>query len=135
MSILNRMSGWHKSTWEFIVSLFLIIGPPLGMAFHCAYQVSIGNGHEQFQLGFVDIPTYLGAGASYLDVLILNCFAVLALLAGLGFRYYYFRHERDFIKKYNIEAETGFKSIFKSSSRSKGGDSYDSDGGGFDGGD
>ncbi len=135
MPLLSRMNEWHKSTWEFIVSLIALLGPPLGMAFYCAYQVSIGSGHEQFRLGFVDVPKYLGAGASYLDVLILDVFVVLALLAGLGYRYYYFRHERDFIKKYNIDAETGVKSLFKSSSRTKGNGNYDSDGGDFGGGD
>ena len=103
MGILNRMSEWHKSTWELAVSLVAILGPPIGVAVHCAYQVSIGNGHEQFRLAFVDVPKYLGAGASYLDVLIFDVLVGLALLVGLGYRYYYFRHERDFIKKYNIK--------------------------------
>lgn len=133
MGILNRMSEWHNSTWELAVSLVAIIAPPLGVAFYCAYQVSIGNGHEQFRLAFVDVPKYLGAGASYLDVLILDAIAVLALLVGLGFRYYYFRHERDFIKKYNIETETGIKSLFKRPSRSKASSNDDGESGGFGG--
>lgn len=109
--------------------LVAILAPSLGVTFHCAYQISIGNGHEQFRLVFVDVPKYLGAGASFLDVLILDALIVLALLVSLGFRYYYFRHERDFIKKYNVEAETGFTSLSKGSSRSKG--ISDSDGGDF----
>ncbi len=137
MNILSRINEWHKTTWELVVSLFAFIAPPAGMAFHCLHQVVIGSGHEQFRLDFVDIPKYLGAGASYLDVLIYDVFVVLALLVGLGYRYYYFRHERDFIKKYNIKAETGFKSIFKSRSGSRGSGDNDNDngGGGFDGGD
>lgn len=117
------------------MSLFALLGPPVCMALHCVHQVVIGNGHEQFRLAFVDVPKYLGAGASYLDVLIYDAFVVLALLVGLGYRYYYFRHERDFIKKYNIKAETGFKSMFKSSSGSRGSGNNDSGDGGFDGGD
>jgi len=135
MPILNRMNEWHKSTWEFIVSIIALVGPPMGMTIYCAYQVAIGNGLEQFQLEFVDIPKFLGAGASFLDVLILNCLIVIAIWGGLGYRYYYYRHERDFIKKYNIDADTGFKSIFKSSSRSRGNSNYDNDGGDFGGGD
>lgn len=57
-------------------------------------------------MAFVDVPKYLGAGASYLDVLILDVFIILALCVGLGLRYYYDRHERDFIKKYNIKVKT-----------------------------
>ena len=105
MSILDRMNSFSETTLGFILWLFPIVGPPVGIALHCVYQVSIGNGHEQFRLAFVDIPKYLGAGASYLDVLILDVLIILALCVGLGLRYYYFRHERDFIKKYNIKVK------------------------------
>ncbi len=124
MSILDRMNNWSESTLGFILWLFPLVGPPVGIAFHCVYQVSIGNGHEQFRLGFVDVPKYLGAGASYLDVLILDALIILALFVGLGFRYYYFRHERDFIKKYNIKVKTGPKYSSDSKERDSG---YDYD--------
>jgi hypothetical protein len=117
--------------------MIALIGPALGTAVYCAYQVSMGNGLLQFRIGFIDVPKYLGAGASYLDVLILDGLIVLALIIGLGYRYYHFRHERDFIKKYNIDAETGFKSLF--SNKPRGGGNYDrydsSDHGEFDGSD
>jgi hypothetical protein len=70
-----------------------------------------------------------------LDVLILDGLVVLALIIGFGCRYYHFRHERDFIKKYNIEAETGFKSLFSNKPRSGGKNShYDSNDHGDSGG-
>jgi len=118
--MLRRIDEWHKSTWEFIIAMVAMIGPALGTAVYCAYQVSLGNGLLQFRLSFIDVPKYLGAGASYLDVLILDGLIVLALIGGFGYRYYHFRHERDFIKKYNIEAETGFKSLFSNKPRSGG---------------
>jgi len=90
----------------------------------CPLARSIGNGLLQYRLGFIEVPKYLGAGASYLDVLILNACAVLALLIGIGLRYYHYRHERDFIRKYKIEGETGFKSIFSPSKSNNSGGSY-----------
>ena len=135
--MLRRIDEWHKSTWEFIVAIIAMIGPAVGTAVYCAYQVSMGNGLAQFRLGLIEVPKYLGAGASYLDVLILDVLIVVALAGGFGYRYYYFRHERDFIIKYKIDAETGFKSLYPNNAR--GGHnprSYDSsDIGDFNGGD
>jgi hypothetical protein len=64
--MLIRIDEWHKSTWEFVIAIIAMIGPALGTAAYCAYQVSMGNGLSQFRLGFIDVPKYLGAGASYL---------------------------------------------------------------------
>jgi len=122
--MLRRLSEYHRSTWECIISLTFVLGPFLGNLVHCAYQVSIGNGLLQYRLGFIEVPKYLGAGASYQDVLILNVCAVLALLIGIALRYYHYRHERDFIRKHKIEGETGFKSIFSPSKSSGSGSSY-----------
>lgn len=69
--------------------MFFLVGPFLGNLVYCSYQVYLGNGLLQYRLGFIDVPKYLGAGASYLDVLILNVCAIVALLIGIGLRYYH----------------------------------------------
>jgi hypothetical protein len=118
--MLQRISEWHKTTWELIGGILAIILPALGTAAYCAFKVASGEGHEQFRLGFVDIPKYLGAGASYLDILILDGMMVVALVVGFGLRYYHYRDERDFLKKYKIKGETGFTSDLKPSKGSSG---------------
>ncbi|MAM89513.1 MAG: hypothetical protein CME36_19610 [unclassified Hahellaceae] len=106
--MLRHIAEWWKSTWQFLITIAALALPPLCLTGYCWYKVATGEGAEQFRLGFVDIPKYLGAGASYLDVLILNICVLLVLAVGFAVRYYQYRHERDFMRKYGIKGGTGF---------------------------
>ncbi len=66
----------------------------------------------------MDHPVLTNLGVSYLEVLIADIATLVALLVGLLIRYNYYKDERDFIKKYKLNAKTGFYQDFKNSSGS-----------------
>ncbi len=80
----------------------------LGVLVHCIDKVLRGEGLEPFKLGNVPIPKFLRAGASYQDALILMIVAVQSLMAGLFFRWRYYRLEDDFKNKYKIKDKSSF---------------------------
>ena len=111
--MLRRLSEFHRSTWECIISFIAMVGPILGVIVHCIYQISMSNALVQFRLGPIESPKYFGIGASYQDVLIFHVCIFIALIVGIALRYYHYRDERDFMRKYNVKDQTGFGSLFK----------------------
>lgn len=71
-------------------------------------KVIHGEGQAEFRLGNVPIPKLLGAGATYLDVLILLSAAEIAMLGAILWRYKEYREEEDFKKKCGITEKRSF---------------------------
>ena len=117
-------SSFEETNFGFAVFLFVTITPMLGVMLHCGYNIYSGNALETYDLIIMGHPVLTSLGVSYLEVLIADVVTFFALIIGLAFRYYYYRDERDFMKKYNIKGKTGFTSDFNSKSSS--GNSYDS---------
>ena len=87
---------------------FILWGITLGPLVHCIDKVIKGQSLEPFRLGNVPIPTFQGAGATYLDVLILFLVAFVAVNIAILIRYNQLRNERDFKKKYGIKDDKSF---------------------------
>ncbi|TNC85834.1 MAG: hypothetical protein CSH37_06285 [Thalassolituus sp.] len=98
----------------FAILILASVVPILGVMIHCGYNIYLGNGLETYDLVIMDHPILTNLGVSYVEVLIYDAFAFLVLVIGLLFRYYHYRDERDFMKKYNLKGKTGFGSDFKS---------------------
>jgi len=82
--------------------------PLLGVLALCIDKVVKGRGLDAFMLGNMPIPKLLGAGASYLDVLIFMLIATLLLTIALFVRWRHYRLEDDFKKKYGIKDKSSF---------------------------
>ena len=87
---------------------FIFWGITLGPTVYCLDKVINGQSLEPFRLGNVPIPSFQGAGASYLDVLILFGAAFLAVNIAMIIRYHQLKNERDFKKKYGIKDHKSF---------------------------
>jgi hypothetical protein len=105
-----KLKSFLTNCWLFASGFGLMFIADLSLWSYSATQVYAGRGLEQFKLGHVDIPKFLGAGATFLDVFILNIATVIALLIALYCRYRYYEPERDILRKLGKEKEgrTGF---------------------------
>ena len=65
-------------------------------------EIMKGNALELFTLGNVPIPTFIGAGASNVEVSIFCFIGMVAILFGLIRRHLYLRDEYDFMRKHGI---------------------------------
>lgn len=111
----------------FVIFLMATILPFLGVIVHCSYNIYLGKGLDTYNLIIMDHPVLTNLGVSYLEVLIVDIATLVAIFVGLLIRYSYYKDERDFIKKYKLNAKTGFYQDFKntSSSCSERGESFD----------
>lgn len=105
---MQKLLDWLWSSWRFALTLVLMVSPFLGLTALCLLKVQAGQGLQPFRLGMVDMPRFLGAGASYLDVLLLCLLVPAALLTALLLRYRYYRDERDFLRRHGLPGRTGF---------------------------
>ncbi len=105
-----KLKKFLTNCWLFVTGLGLALIADLSLWTYSATQVYAGRSLEQFRLGHVEIPKFLGAGATFLDVFILNIATVIALLIAFYCRYRYYEPERDILKKLGREKEgqTGF---------------------------
>lgn len=100
-----KLKNFLTNCWLFATGIGLTLIADLSLWSYSATQVYAGRGLEQFRLGHIDIPKFLGAGATYLDIFILNIATVIALLIALIFRYRHYEPERDILKKLGKEKE------------------------------
>lgn len=94
------------SLWVFLVAGGLILS--VGAVLYSLDKVLRGQALEPFKLGNVPVPWLLGAGASYLEVLILLVALIIAFVVALAVRWHYYRDERDFRRKYKIPGKGAF---------------------------
>jgi len=109
----------ESKRWGFILFLIASILPALGVVAHCIVNIANGKALETYDLVIMDHPVLTNLGVSYLEVLIYDVIYLLALAVGLLWRYYHYKDERDFMRKYNIKGETGFTQDFKASGSSR----------------
>ena len=102
----------------FVIFLMATILPFLGVIVHCSYNIYLGKGLDTYNLIIMDHPVLTNLGVSYLEVLIADIATLVAIFVGLLIRYSYYKDERDFIKKYKLNAKTGFYQDFKNTSSS-----------------
>ncbi len=105
-----KLKNFLTNCWLFTTAIGFTLVADLSLWSYSATQVYAGRGLEQFKLGNVDIPKLLGAGATFLDVFILNIATTIALVIALYCRYRYYEPERDILRKLGKEKEgsTGF---------------------------
>ena len=103
-----KLKSFLENCWLFFTGFGLLIIADLGMSIYTGTQVYTGHGLEQFRLGSVDIPKFLGAGATYLEVFITDVVTLICLTVALFARYRYYTPERELLKRYNKEGNTGF---------------------------
>ena len=108
----------RNTNFGFMIFLLATLLPFLGVIIHCSYNIYLGKGLDTYDLIIMDHPVLTNLGVSYLEVLIADVATLVALLVGLLIRYNYYKDERDFIKKYKLNAKTGFYQDFKNSSGS-----------------
>jgi ABC-type sulfate transport system permease component len=102
----------------FVILVLALALPFLGVIAHCSYNIYIGNGLDTYDLIVMDHPVLTNLGVSYLEVLIADVATLVAVFVGILMRYNYYKDERDFIKKYNLNVKTGFSRDFKNSGSS-----------------
>ncbi len=103
-----KLKSFVGNCWLFASGIGLLFIADLGIGLYAATQVYFGNGFGQFRLGNVDIPKFLGAGATYLEVFISSLVTIIALTGGLIARYKHYSPERNLLKQYNKAGKTGF---------------------------
>lgn len=117
--MLNKLNDyWENTNWEFLMFLTAMILPAVGVIAHCAVNISQGRAFETYHLIVMDHPILTNLGATYLEVLVGDALALLALFIGLYLRYRHYSDERDFMRKYNIRGSTGFSRDYKASGAS-----------------
>ncbi len=99
----------------FYAFILATIIPTLGVMLHCVVNILQGKGLETYDLVIMDHPVLTNLGVSYIEVFIGDFIALIALMASVGARYYFYRDERNFIQKYKIKGKTGFSKDFNSS--------------------
>jgi len=109
-------ASFEETNLGLVLFLLGVIGPIVGVMAHCGYNIYLGNALETYDLIIMDHPVLTNLGVSYLEVLLADVAVLIALGVGLAFRYYHYKDERDFIKKYNLKRNTGFYSDFSSKS-------------------
>lgn len=92
--------------WPLLSGLTLSLVGDLMIVAKAAMEIKMGNANELFKLGFVEIPTWLGAGATNLSIVILFIGIWIALIVGFISRYRYYKDElflykRAGVSKYN----------------------------------
>jgi hypothetical protein len=90
------------------ISIILMLLVLSGKVLYCLVQVLKGRGHETFHMIVMEHPVFTFINASFMDVLIFEAGMLIALVVGLVWRYFYYRDEREFLKKYKIKGKTGF---------------------------
>ena len=122
-------ASFEDTSLGLVLFLLGVVGPILGVMVHCGYNIYLGNALETYDLIIMDHPVLTNLGVSYLEVLLADAAVFIALGIGLAFRYFYYKDERDFIKKYNLKGKTGFYSDFapKTNLDSRSYDSYDNE--------
>lgn len=95
--------------YSFILATIL---PAVAVMIHCIVNIMKGRALETYDLVIMDHPVLTSLNVSYLEVFIGDVITILAVLAALGARHYYYRDERDFMRKYKIKGKTGFTKDF-----------------------
>lgn len=96
MSPLRCLTRWLTDG----VFLFVAIGVLLGPTVVCLDKIISGYGGAIFRLGNVPIPKYLGAGATYWDVFVLDVICLGVLCLGIYYDYSEYKLEKDFRSRY-----------------------------------
>ena len=104
-----------KQNMQFTIFIVLTLLAPVAVMIHCLINIAQGNALHTYDLVIMDHPVLTNLDVTYLEVFIADLLTIIAFIVALALRYFYYRHERDFIKKYNIQAKTGFTRDFKPS--------------------
>lgn len=99
MTVVRDHIGEFFATTRGFLVMFIGFGFfPTVLGFIALSRVQTFGPLERFRLGNTEIPKFMGAGASNLDVLILCVVALVALVVGLVIRYFYFRDKLNYLR-------------------------------------
>ena len=115
MPILQSVKNWISSGLALFIGAGVVFGPTV----YCLDKVMNGQGNEIFRLGSVPVPKFLGAGATYWTVLVLDIFALVVIFVGIYLDHKEYKLEKDFRTKYGQEEPYLYSDYLIRSAREK----------------
>ncbi len=105
---MMKLKAFIGDCWLFISGFGLTLIGDIVFFTYAGLMVYAGKGIEPFTFGSVEIPKLQGAGATFMDVFILNAAIVIAVVIAFIVRYKYYEPERAIIKKHMLKDKAGF---------------------------